>query len=249
MSFAFMPVYTGDYLRDTQHLSCSEHGIYFKLLMHCWDQRGPAPWDERKLAGIVNARSADEVEALRRVLTEFFVRMDDGWYNRRMMREVERAAALSEKKSTAGKLGAAVTNSRKRKEIPAPARHVLGSSSADARHEPLPLPPHSPPQPPLKTPAALPRGFAAFWSAYPHFPQRSSRSESLKRWHALKLEPVSDDVMRSLQACLAVPAWTKDGHSFVSAAEVWLRKKLWEQEPQTMNDGLLESILSDPRCK
>lgn len=136
MSFAFMPVYTGDYLRDTQHLSCSEHGIYFKLLMHCWDQRGPAPWDERKLAGIVNARSTDEVEALRRVLAEFFVRMDDGWYNRRMMREVEKAAALSDKKSTAGKLGAAVTNSRKRKDIPARARHLPGTSSADARQEP-----------------------------------------------------------------------------------------------------------------
>lgn len=105
MSFAFMPVYTGDYLRDTQHLSMSEHGCYLKLLMHCWDQKGPAPLDERKLCGIVNARSSDEILALRRVLEEFFTKMDDGWYNHRMQREIERSENISKARSTAGKAG------------------------------------------------------------------------------------------------------------------------------------------------
>lgn len=100
-----MPIYTGDYLRDTQHLSCSEHGIYFKLLMYCWDQKGPAPLDERRLCGIVNARSGDEIEALRRVLAEFFVRMEDGFYNRRMQKEVERASTISLARSAAGAKG------------------------------------------------------------------------------------------------------------------------------------------------
>lgn len=100
-----MPVYTGDYLRDTQHLSMSEHGCYLKLLMHCWDQKGPAPLDERKLCGIVNARSSDEILALRRVLEEFFTKMDDGWYNHRMQREIERSENISKARSTAGKAG------------------------------------------------------------------------------------------------------------------------------------------------
>lgn len=105
MSFAFLPLYTGDYLRDTQHLSCAEHGIYLKLLIHCWDQQGPVPLDERKLFGIVNARSSDEIEAMRRVLSEFFVQMDDGWYNKRMQQELERAAAISNKRKSAGAKG------------------------------------------------------------------------------------------------------------------------------------------------
>lgn len=100
-----MPLYTGDYTRDTQHLSCSEHGIYVKLLMHCWDQKGPAPLDERKLCGIVNARSSDEIEALRRVLNEFFVAMVDGHYNHRIQREIERAGVISGARSAAGKRG------------------------------------------------------------------------------------------------------------------------------------------------
>ena len=101
MSFAFLPLYTGYYLRDTQHLSCSEHGIFLKFLMHCWDQKGPLPKDERKLMGICNARSGDEVEAMRRVLNEFFTAMDDGHYNGRMQREIDRAEAISGQRSKA----------------------------------------------------------------------------------------------------------------------------------------------------
>lgn len=105
MSFAYLPLYTGDYLRDTQHLSCSEHGIYLKFLMHCWDQKGPLPLDERKQQGICNARSGDEIEAMRRVRAEFFVQMEDGWYNARMQREIERAENISVERSRAGKIG------------------------------------------------------------------------------------------------------------------------------------------------
>ena len=34
----WMPVYIGDYLRDTQDLSAEEHGVYFLLLMHYWQK-------------------------------------------------------------------------------------------------------------------------------------------------------------------------------------------------------------------
>lgn len=102
MSFAYLALYTGDYLRDTRHLSMSEHGCYLLLLMHCWDQRGPLPNDERKIAGICNARSGDEIEAMRRVLNEFFTLMEDGWYNARMQAEIERAQAISAARSHAG---------------------------------------------------------------------------------------------------------------------------------------------------
>lgn len=96
-----MALYTGDYLRDTRHLSTAEHGCYLLLLMYCWDTKGPIPLDERKQTSICGARSGDEIEALRRVLAEFFTRMDDGHYNERMMKEIERSSALSGKRATA----------------------------------------------------------------------------------------------------------------------------------------------------
>ena len=82
MSFAYMPLYTGDYLRDTRHLTPMKHGVYLLLLAHCWDQKGPVPLDEQEAAGIANCRSADEIDALRYILNRYFVRMNDGWHSR-----------------------------------------------------------------------------------------------------------------------------------------------------------------------
>ena len=105
MSFAYLPWYTGDYLRDTRHLTPLKHGVYLLLLAYCWDTRGPLPLDEQDCAGICNCRSADEVEALRYVLERYFIRMDDGHYNRRMQKEIERVCNISSVRAKAGALG------------------------------------------------------------------------------------------------------------------------------------------------
>lgn len=105
MSFAYLAIYTGDYLRDTRHLTPLKHGVYLLALMHCWDSKGPMPLDEQECAGICNCRSSDEIEALRYVLNRFFVQMDDGWYNARIQREIERAHAIGLKRKSAGAKG------------------------------------------------------------------------------------------------------------------------------------------------
>lgn len=129
MSFAFMPVYTGDYHRDTRHLTPEEHGCYLLLLIHCWDQKGPIPLDERRQCGIVNARSGGEIESLRRVLAEFFVRMDDGWYNPRMSEEIARAEQIS-----AGRRKGGLEKARRMRDAVrhAQAVHKQSTSSASA---------------------------------------------------------------------------------------------------------------------
>jgi uncharacterized protein YdaU (DUF1376 family) len=106
MTMHYMPFYTGDYFRHTRHLSMAEHGAFFLLITYCWDMEGPVPLDERKIFGICNARSSDEMETARRVLTEFFVKMDDGWYNERVMEELEKAKAKYRQKVEAGKASA-----------------------------------------------------------------------------------------------------------------------------------------------
>jgi len=121
MSFAYLPWYTGDYLRDTRHLTPLKHGVYLLLLAYCWDARGPLPLDEQDCAGIANCRSADEVEALRYILERYFVKMDDGHYNRRIQKEIERACNISAIRSKAGILG-----------YQAKAKQLLSKSQASA---------------------------------------------------------------------------------------------------------------------
>ena len=105
MSFAYLPLFTGDYLRDTRHLTPLRHGVFLLALFHCWDTKGPMPLDEQERAGICNCRSADEIEAMRYILNRYFVRMEDGWYNKRMQSEIERSESISHARSEAGKRG------------------------------------------------------------------------------------------------------------------------------------------------
>jgi uncharacterized protein YdaU (DUF1376 family) len=51
MSRTWMPMYWGDYLRQTQHFDITQHGMYLLLIGHYW-QTGGLPNDEKQLAAI-----------------------------------------------------------------------------------------------------------------------------------------------------------------------------------------------------
>lgn len=103
MSFAYMPLYTGDYIRDTTDLSPREHGAYLMMLMWCWQRAKPMPNDMQRICRIVNARDEEDEKAVLHVLSEFFVLGDDGCYhNNRLEEEIKRSNTLS----TRGKAGA-----------------------------------------------------------------------------------------------------------------------------------------------
>ena len=105
MSFAYMPFYTGDYYRDTRHLSMLQHGAYRQLIDHCWDQRGPLPKDLERCYRICGAVNKEEQDAVRGIISEFFIEMDDGFYNKRVTDEIRRCAAISGVRTAAGRVG------------------------------------------------------------------------------------------------------------------------------------------------
>ena len=140
MSFAFLPLYTGDYLRDTSDLTLTEHGIYLRLLMYSWDSRGPVPVDEARAARIVGASSDDERNAVKSILLRYFVRHDDGWYQPRMDREIAKANAIAGVRSEAGKRGAARTWAKDRASAMA---NAMASAMAPAT-TPTPTPTSTP---------------------------------------------------------------------------------------------------------
>lgn len=124
MSFAFLPFYTGDFLRDTSDLTITEVGVYVLLLIYCWDSRGPVPPDEARASRIVRSSSDDERNIVKIILNRYFVRHDDGWYNPRMEKEIAKANTISSARSEAGKRGASRTWDKKKASAKASAMAI-----------------------------------------------------------------------------------------------------------------------------
>jgi uncharacterized protein YdaU (DUF1376 family) len=110
----WMPVYIGDYLADTMHLSTEQHGAYLLLLFHLW-RRGILQDDDVVLAQItglpIRAWSICRV-----VLAEFFEIRDGLWHHGRVERERSRTAAKQQANASRAKLA---SSSRWNKTVPA----------------------------------------------------------------------------------------------------------------------------------
>lgn len=101
---AWMPLWIGAYLADTQHLTRDEHGGYLLLLMAYWRARSALPDDDKRLAAIAKASPA-EWKRLRPTLAEFFT-VDKGvWWHKRV--EAEIAGADKRKAGAVSKAQAA----------------------------------------------------------------------------------------------------------------------------------------------
>lgn len=100
-----MPLYVGDYLADTQRLTCEQHGAYLLLIMDYW-RNGSPPDDDDILAQIAKLDRA-KWRKYRPVLARMFNIENGLWQHKRIDAELARAGSISEKRKAAGKAGAA----------------------------------------------------------------------------------------------------------------------------------------------
>jgi uncharacterized protein YdaU (DUF1376 family) len=100
----WMPIYWGDYLRDTMHLSTEEHGAYLLLLAHYWTQGGPFTDDQRSLKSVTKM-TAKRWQKVRPILATFFVVEDGKWRHKRVDVELQRATDITIARQKAGKIG------------------------------------------------------------------------------------------------------------------------------------------------
>lgn len=112
---AWMPLWIGDYKKDTGRLTRDLHGGYLLLIMEYWNT-GPLPDDDDELASIVLA-DAREWKKLRPKLERFFQVADGYWNHKRIDREL---LVWGERKEKAAARAKAAADARWAKEQHAP---------------------------------------------------------------------------------------------------------------------------------
>lgn len=97
---AWMPLYVGDYLGDTGHLTTAQHGAYLLLMMHYW-RKGELPDDDKQLAAITKLPIRLWLDC-RETIQAFFY---EGWKHKRIDAELARMQKVSNRRSEAGYKG------------------------------------------------------------------------------------------------------------------------------------------------
>jgi len=103
MKNPWMPMFFGDFLANTMHLSASEVGAYVLLLAHAWEHDAEVPWDRAQRIARIDNRNWKRVE---QKLLPFFQCSAPGTIppvhcHERVRSELAHAAEISSKRKTA----------------------------------------------------------------------------------------------------------------------------------------------------
>jgi uncharacterized protein YdaU (DUF1376 family) len=109
----WMPLYIGDYMADTMHLSTVQHGSYFLIIIAYWKNRGPLPDDDTQFSAI-SKLSLKEWLLNRPVIAKFFQIVEGFWIQKRIDEEIKKAANRKEVASENGKRGGRPNQSNKK---------------------------------------------------------------------------------------------------------------------------------------
>lgn len=176
----WLPLYVGDYLRDTQKLQAEQHGAYLLLIMEAWTHGGSVSDDPEELATIARVPLERWQSHTAAKVLPFFRHCDGRYWHDRVLAELDRAKDNVAKKSKAGAAGAAA---RWQKD---------GSRMADAMPEQRQTDAPSPSPSPTDNPDGLSVGGAPKKRAAKKCPADFVLTDDLREWaveHAPDVDP------------------------------------------------------------
>lgn len=244
----YLPLYTGDYMRDAGHLTVLEHGAYLLLLMAAWNGGGVLPSDENKLMRLARCNKR-QWETVRSAILSFFEETPEGLIQRRLRREITKYENEIEKRRYAGKIGGEAKALKTKSADLAHAKQVLESASSKKlakASQPEPEPERedtnvssqvSEPSVPRQIVKFESEHFADAWRLWPQ-KGRSAKSKALALWKARARTVAEGAMVAAIKRYLDSPDAKKDAGAFVPAFERWLRDRLdsW-LEVSTLSDN------------
>ncbi len=104
MNRPWMPLYVGDYLGDTGHLTTTQHGAYLLLMMQYW-RKGGLPDDDKQLSKITKLPLKIWTEYRGTIQDFFYEQEGDPWRHRRIDFEINQTETIKQKRVLAGQKG------------------------------------------------------------------------------------------------------------------------------------------------
>ena len=191
----WMPVYIGDYLRDTEELTGPEHGAYLLLLMHYWQKDGVIGSDIDRLARVCRS---DE-ETARFILGYYFTLEGGNYKNKRADEEMEKAESRRSSAENNGKKGGRPpkNNPQETARLSSGSNPLTGtkpernpqessSSSSSSSQDINNTSSATPPKPEQD------ESFNAFYDAYP---RKEARGQALKAYKATIRKGITAEVI------------------------------------------------------
>ena len=105
------PMYPGDFIRDTIHLSAEDVGCYIRLINHYYSTGKPIPDDIQVIRKIIG-ESLQKTRKKLEVFDNFFERKDGFLRHERIDKELAKSKYLNEKLSEAGRKGGKKTQAQ-----------------------------------------------------------------------------------------------------------------------------------------
>lgn len=134
----WMPIYWGDYAKDTGHLGAVHHGAYLMLIKHYWTHGKPLPADDAQLWRIACMNSLAAWLKIRAIIVAFFQERDGLLHHERIEIELAKAEGNAERRTEMARRAAEARWGRGRPESDAPrmpgACPPPSSSPADNPH-------------------------------------------------------------------------------------------------------------------
>lgn len=177
-STPYMKLYIGDYLGDTQHLSCLEHGAYMLLIMAYWQAGGPITSDPVVLRRITKTDKKEYKNWHENVL-KMFEERDSMLVHKRIDLEIAKRAQVSEASTNAAK---ARWSERNADAMPTHS----GRNATPIVHSPESIDKRE------KDNTNIPQTFDDFWTAYP---RKTDKQGAIKKYRALLKSGIGHDVI------------------------------------------------------
>jgi uncharacterized protein YdaU (DUF1376 family) len=98
------PMYPGDFIRDTMHLSCEDIGAYIRLMNWYYSTGNPIPNDVHVIKKIIG-ESLQKTRKKLEILSSFFEEKDGLLFHKKIEFELAKSLKIRERRQASGKAG------------------------------------------------------------------------------------------------------------------------------------------------